>query len=78
MFDGRYKLWGGEHSLFTRKLQAMLNRSAWQLIVSGAPTFFGASLTVTSASKGCAKETLTQRQSLTSSAPTLVRVVDEK
>ncbi len=25
MFDGRYKLWGGEHSLFTRKLQAMLN-----------------------------------------------------
>ena len=25
MFDGRYTLWGGEHSLFTRKLQAMLN-----------------------------------------------------
>ena len=25
MFDGRYSLWGGEHSLFTRKLQAMLN-----------------------------------------------------
>lgn len=25
MFEGRYKLWGGEHSLFTRKLQAMLN-----------------------------------------------------
>ncbi|MCR9278692.1 MAG: glutathione S-transferase family protein [Pseudomonadaceae bacterium] len=25
MFDGRYVLWGGEHSLFTRKLQAMLN-----------------------------------------------------
>jgi glutathione S-transferase len=25
MFDGRYALWGGEHSLFTRKLQAMLN-----------------------------------------------------
>ena len=25
MFDGRYGLWGGEHSLFTRKLQAMLN-----------------------------------------------------
>ena len=25
MFDGRYLLWGGEHSLFTRKLEAMLN-----------------------------------------------------
>ena len=25
MFDGRYVMWGGEHSLFTRKLQAMLN-----------------------------------------------------
>ncbi len=25
MFDGRYIMWGGEHSLFTRKLQAMLN-----------------------------------------------------
>ena len=25
MFDGSYKLWGSEHSLFTRKLQAMLN-----------------------------------------------------
>ena len=25
MFEGRYSLWGGEHSLFTRKLQAMLN-----------------------------------------------------
>ena len=25
MFDGRYTLWGAEHSLFTRKLQAMLN-----------------------------------------------------
>lgn len=25
MFDGGYRLWGGEHSLFTRKLQAMLN-----------------------------------------------------
>ena len=25
MFDGRYTLWGTEHSLFTRKLQAMLN-----------------------------------------------------
>lgn len=25
MFDGQYVLWGGEHSLFTRKLQAMLN-----------------------------------------------------
>ena len=25
MFDGGYTLWGGEHSLFTRKLQAMLN-----------------------------------------------------
>ncbi len=25
MFAGRYTLWGGEHSLFTRKLQAMLN-----------------------------------------------------
>lgn len=25
MFNGRYTLWGGEHSLFTRKLQAMLN-----------------------------------------------------
>ena len=25
MFDGTYTLWGGEHSLFTRKLQAMLN-----------------------------------------------------
>ena len=25
MFDGRYTLWGSEHSLFTRKLQAMLN-----------------------------------------------------
>ncbi len=25
MFDGQYTLWGGEHSLFTRKLQAMLN-----------------------------------------------------
>ncbi|MFT5100093.1 MAG: glutathione S-transferase [Planctomycetaceae bacterium] len=25
MFEGRYTLWGGEHSLFTRKLQAMLN-----------------------------------------------------
>lgn len=25
MFEGRYVLWGGEHSLFTRKLQAMLN-----------------------------------------------------
>lgn len=25
MFDGSYTLWGGEHSLFTRKLQAMLN-----------------------------------------------------
>ena len=24
MFDGRYVMWGGEHSLFTRKLQAML------------------------------------------------------
>ncbi len=25
MFEGSYTLWGGEHSLFTRKLQAMLN-----------------------------------------------------
>jgi len=25
MFDGRYVMWGGEHSLFTRKLQAMLS-----------------------------------------------------
>ena len=25
MFDGKYTLWGGEHSLFTRKLEAMLN-----------------------------------------------------
>ena len=25
MFDGKYVMWGGEHSLFTRKLQAMLN-----------------------------------------------------
>jgi glutathione S-transferase len=25
MFDGKYTMWGGEHSLFTRKLQAMLN-----------------------------------------------------
>ena len=25
LFDGHYVLWGGEHSLFTRKLQAMLN-----------------------------------------------------
>ena len=25
MFDGNYVMWGGEHSLFTRKLQAMLN-----------------------------------------------------
>ena len=25
MFDGQYVMWGGEHSLFTRKLQAMLN-----------------------------------------------------
>ena len=25
MFEGRYTLWGGEHSFFTRKLQAMLN-----------------------------------------------------
>ena len=25
MFEGHYTLWGGEHSLFTRKLQAMLN-----------------------------------------------------
>ena len=25
MFDGRYTMWGSEHSLFTRKLQAMLN-----------------------------------------------------
>ena len=25
MFDGKYVLWGGEHSYFTRKLQAMLN-----------------------------------------------------
>ena len=25
MFEGRYVMWGGEHSLFTRKLQAMLN-----------------------------------------------------
>ena len=25
MFEGQYVLWGGEHSLFTRKLQAMLN-----------------------------------------------------
>jgi glutathione S-transferase len=25
MFDGTYILWGGEHSYFTRKLQAMLN-----------------------------------------------------
>ena len=25
MFEGKYTLWGGEHSLFTRKLQAMLN-----------------------------------------------------
>lgn len=25
MFDGRYILWGKEHSLFTRKLEAMLN-----------------------------------------------------
>ncbi len=25
MFEGRYTLWGGEHSYFTRKLQAMLN-----------------------------------------------------
>jgi glutathione S-transferase len=25
MFDGHYTIWGGEHSLFTRKLQAMLN-----------------------------------------------------
>ncbi len=25
MFNGQYTLWGGEHSLFTRKLQAMLN-----------------------------------------------------
>ena len=25
MFDGRYTMWGGEHSLFTRKLQAMLS-----------------------------------------------------
>ncbi len=25
MFEGRYIIWGGEHSLFTRKLQAMLN-----------------------------------------------------
>ena len=24
MFDGKYVMWGGEHSLFTRKLQAML------------------------------------------------------
>jgi glutathione S-transferase len=28
MFEGRYVLWGGEHSLFTRKLQAMLNHLA--------------------------------------------------
>ena len=25
MFSGHYVLWGGEHSLFTRKLEAMLN-----------------------------------------------------
>ena len=25
MFDGHYVMWGGEHSLFTRKLEAMLN-----------------------------------------------------
>ncbi len=25
MFEGKYTMWGGEHSLFTRKLQAMLN-----------------------------------------------------
>ena len=25
MFEGPYVMWGGEHSLFTRKLQAMLN-----------------------------------------------------
>jgi len=25
VFEGQYVLWGGEHSLFTRKLQAMLN-----------------------------------------------------
>lgn len=25
MFEGSYTLWGGEHSLFTRKLQSMLN-----------------------------------------------------
>ena len=25
MFEGHYVMWGGEHSLFTRKLQAMLN-----------------------------------------------------
>ncbi len=25
MFEGRYTLWGAEHSLFTRKLQALLN-----------------------------------------------------
>jgi hypothetical protein len=25
VFEGQYVLWGGEHSLFTRKLQGMLN-----------------------------------------------------
>jgi hypothetical protein len=29
MFDGKYVMWGGEHSLFTRKLQAMLNYLEW-------------------------------------------------
>lgn len=28
MFDGRYTIWGSEHSMFTRKLQAMLNYQA--------------------------------------------------